>query len=250
MPRRWIRGSWNSISVIRRNFIVALAPEIILSVWGIVLLLVGVSPRRSHDAGTSADLGWLTLLGILAAALANLWLYTVTEVGTHSMIALDRFALFSNWIILSGAGLGVLISQSYIKRQGLQAAEFYGLLIYSTVGLMIMAAARDLIAIFLGLEIMSIAGYVLAAINRRDPRSAEAGLKYFLLGAFSTGFFLYGIALVYGATGSTHIFGHRGFGYERKCAWRPSSVRHRASRGRILFQGLRGSVPYVDARCL
>ena len=187
------------------HFIVALAPEIILSVWGIVILLVGVSSRRSDSAGTSADLGWLSVLGILAAAIANLWLYSVTEVGTHSMIALDRFALFSNWIILSGAGLGVLISQSYVQRQGLQAAEFYGLLIYSTVGLMIMAAARDLIVIFLGLEIMSIAGYVLAAINRRDPRSAEAGLKYFLLGAFSTGFFLYGIALVYGATGSTHI---------------------------------------------
>ncbi len=186
------------------HFIVALAPEIILSVWGIVILLVGVSSRRS-EGSLSSDLGWLSLLGILAAALANLWLYSVTEVGTHSMIAVDRFALFSNWIMLSSAGLGVLISQSYIKRQGLQAAEFYALLIYSTVGLMIMAAARDLIVIFLGLEIMSIAGYTLAAINRRDPRSAEAGLKYFLLGAFSTGFFLYGIALVYGATGSTHI---------------------------------------------
>ena len=187
------------------HFIVALAPEIVLSVWGIVILLVGVSPGRVDGPGPSSDLGWLSVLGILAAALVNGWLYSVTEVGTHSMIALDRFALFSNWIIPSGAGLGVLISQTYIRRQRLQAAEFYGLLIYATVGLMIMAAARDLIVIFLGLEIMSIAVYVLAAINRRDPRSAEAGLKYFLLGAFSTSFFLYGIALVYGATGSTHI---------------------------------------------
>jgi len=187
------------------HFIVALAPEIILSVWGLVILLVGVSPRRGGGRRKPLDLGWLSVLGILTAALANGWLYAVTEVGTHSMIALDRFALFSNWIILSGAGLGVLISQTYVRRQRLQAGEFYGLLIYSTVGLMIMAAARDLIVIFLGLEIMSIAVYVLAAINRRDPRSAEAGLKYFLLGAFSTGFFLYGIALVYGATGSTHI---------------------------------------------
>ena len=187
------------------HFIVALAPEIILSVWGIVVLLVGVSSRRPEGPRTSADLGWLSVLGILAASLANGWLYSVTEVGTHSMIALDRFALFSNWIILSGAVLGVLISQGYIRRQGLQAAEFYALLIYATVGLMVMAAARDLIVVFLGLEIMSIAAYVLAAINRRDPRSAESGLKYFLLGAFSTGFFLYGIALVYGATGSTHI---------------------------------------------
>ena len=187
------------------HFIVALAPEIILSVWGIVILLVGVSPRRSDGPGASADLGWISVLGILVAVVANGWLYGVTEVGTHSMIALDRFALFSNWIILAGAGLGVLISQSYVQRQGLQAAEFYALLIYSTVGLMVMAAARDLIVIFLGLEIMSVSVYVLAAINRRDRISAEAGLKYFLLGAFSTGFFLYGIALVYGAAGSTHI---------------------------------------------
>ena len=187
------------------HFIVALSPEIILSVWGIVILLVGVSPRGPAGSGASADLGWLALLGILAAALANGWLYSVTEVGTHSMIALDGFALFSNWIILAGAGFGILISQSYVQRQGLPAAEFYGLLIYSTVGLMIMTAARDLIVIFLGLEILSVAVYVLVAINRKDPRSAEAGLKYFLLGAFSTGFFLYGIALVYGATGSTHI---------------------------------------------
>ena len=186
------------------HFMVALAPEIILSVWGIIIIILGVSPR-SDGPRPSADLGWLSVAGILGAVLANGWLYGVTEVGTHSMIALDRFALFSNWIILSGAGLAILISQSYVQRQGLQAAEFYGLLIYSTVGLMIMAAARDLIVIFLGLEIMSIAVYVLAAINRRDPKSAEAGLKYFLLGAFSTGFFLYGIALVYGATGSTHI---------------------------------------------
>ena len=188
------------------HFIVALAPEIILSAWGMIILLVGVNPRRSEGPGASADLGWLSLLGILAAALANGWLYSVTEVGTHSMIALDGFALFSNWIILGGAGLGILISQTYIQRQGIQAAEFYGLLIYSTVGLMVMTAARDLIVIFLGLEILSVAVYVLAAINRKDPASAEAGLKYFLLGAFSTGFFLYGIALVYGATGSTHIF--------------------------------------------
>ena len=187
------------------HFIVALAPEIILAVWGIVILMVGVSSRRSEGPGESLDLGWLSLLGIFAATFANGWLYGVTEVGTHSMIALDGFALFSNWIILGGAGLSILISQSYVEKQGLQAAEFYALLIYSTVGLMVMVAARDLILIFLGLEIMSVAVYVLSAINRRSRTSAEAGLKYFLLGAFSTGFFLYGIALVYGATGSTHI---------------------------------------------
>jgi NADH-quinone oxidoreductase subunit N len=92
-----------------------------------------------------------------------------------------------------------------VYRQRLQAGEFYGLILLSTSGMMFMAGARDLIVMFLGLEVMSIAVYALTAFNRRDRRSAEAGLKYFLLGAFATGFLLYGIALVYGGTGSTNI---------------------------------------------
>ena len=187
------------------HFLVAPAPEIVLSVWAMVILVVGVSARQRSNPEAATDLGWLSLLGVLVAALFNGWLYGVNEVGAHSMIAVDRFALFANWIFLAAAGLGILISLTYVKRQGRQAAEFYVLLLYSTVGLMVMSAARDLIVIFLGLEIMSIAVYALTAMNRRDRKSAEAGLKYFLLGAFSTGFFLYGIALTYGATGSTHI---------------------------------------------
>ena len=97
-----------------------------MSVWAIVILLVGVRPRRSDGPEVSADLGWLSLLGLLAAALANGWLYSVTEVGTHSMIALDGFALFSNWIILAGAGLGILISQSYVQRQDFRRRNITG----------------------------------------------------------------------------------------------------------------------------
>ena len=106
--------------------------------------------------------------------------------------------------LLAGA-LSVLISLSYVTRQRLQATETYGLMLFAVVGMMIMGGTHNLIIIFLGLEVMSISIYALAAMNRRDRKSAEAGLKYFLLGAFSTGFFLYGIALLYGATGSTDI---------------------------------------------
>ena len=187
------------------HFLIALAPELVLSVWGMVILLLGVSRRLVGNPDAATELGWMSLIGVLVAAAVNGWLYGISEVGTGSMIAVDGFALFANWIFLAALGLGILISLAYVKRQELQAGEFYGLLIYSTVGLMVMTAARDLIVIFLGLEIMSIAVYALTAMNRRDRRSAEAGLKYFLLGAFSTGFFLYGIALVFGATGSTHI---------------------------------------------
>lgn len=192
----------------------ALMPEIILCAGGMVVLIAGVSGKHGRGARSgggdptpseSAELGWLALAGVLLAGVANGWLYGVTEIGRTSMIAVDGFRLFANWIFLVAAGLTILISFAYVQRQRLQAGEFYGLILLSTAGMMFMAGARDLIVIFLGLEVMSIAVYALTAFNRRDRKSSEAGLKYFLLGAFSTGFFLYGIALTYGATGSTNI---------------------------------------------
>jgi NADH-quinone oxidoreductase subunit N len=193
----------------------ALLPEIILCGWGMVVLIAGVSGKHARDkSGESggdpsftggSDLGWLALVGVVLAAMANGWLYGVTEVGRTSMVAVDGFRLFANWILLVAAALSILISFAYVYRQRLQAGEFYGLILLATAGMMFMAGARDLIVIFLGLEVMSIAVYALTAFNRRDRKSAEAGLKYFLLGAFSTGFFLYGIALMYGATGSTNL---------------------------------------------
>jgi NADH-quinone oxidoreductase subunit N len=190
------------------HYIWALLPEIVLSVWGMMILLIGVWRKPEESTSTSAaDLGWLTLVGIALAAAANGWLYGVEEVGSGNMIALDHFRLFANWIFLLAVALCVLISFGYVYRQRLQAGEFYALIMFSAVGMMLMAATRDLIILFLGLEVMSIAVYTLTAFNRRDPRSAEAGLKYFLLGAFSTGFLLYGIALVYGAAGTSNIAG-------------------------------------------
>ncbi len=189
----------------------ALLPEIVLCVWGMGILVAGVSrkPKATQGGdptlGGSADLGWLSLVGVLAAALANGWLYGVEEVGNTAMVAVDGFRLYANWVLLLGAGLSILISFAYVHRQRLQAPEFYGLILLATAGMMFMVGARDLMVIFLGLEVMSVGVYALTAFNRRDRKSAEAGLKYFLLGAFSTGFFLYGIALVYGATGSTNV---------------------------------------------
>lgn len=193
----------------------ALMPEMILCVWGMIVLVAGVSGKHrdpetastgNPSFGGGADLGWLALAGVLLAAMANGWLYGFSEVGRSSMVALDGFRLFANWVFLLAAALAIMISFAYVYRQRLQAGEFYGLILLSTAGMMFMAGARDLIVIFLGLEVMSIAVYALTAFNRRERRSAEAGLKYFLLGAFATGFFLYGIALVYGATGSTNVF--------------------------------------------
>lgn len=187
------------------HYLIALAPELVLTVWGMIVLLAGVSRRHASTVGRTFDLGWLSLVGVLLAALANGWLYGVTEVGVSSMIAVDGFARFANWIFLIAAGFGILMSMAYVERQALQVGEFFALMLLSTVGMMVMVAARDLIVIFLGLEVMSISVYAMTAMNRRDRKSAEAGLKYFILGAFSTGFFLYGIALTYGGTGSTNI---------------------------------------------
>jgi NADH-quinone oxidoreductase subunit N len=187
------------------HYLLALLPEFVLSVWAMAILLVGVSKKQQSNPDSATDLGWLSLLGVLVTALVNGWMYTLVEVGPGHMIAIDRFRLLANWIFLAAAAMAILISIGYVQRQRLQVGEFYGLMLYSVVGMMVMAAARDLIVIFLGLEIMSIAVYALSAMNRRDRKSAEAGLKYFVLGAFSTGFFLYGIALTYGAAGSTNI---------------------------------------------
>ena len=196
------------------DFVLALLPEIILCVFGMGILVAGVSGKYKDaelaetgdpNFGAAADLGWLALIGILFAGFANGWMYGIVEVGNDSMIAVDGFRLFSNWIFLIATALTILVSVTYVYRQRLQAGEFYALLLFATAGMMFMAGARDLIVIFLGLEVMSIGVYALTAFNRRDRKSAEAGLKYFLLGAFSTGFFLYGIALVYGATGSTNV---------------------------------------------
>ena len=193
------------------HYLWALLPEIVLCVWGMVVLVAGVSGERDERRGVpsgegpSNDLGWLALAGLALAAVANGWLYGVRELDTAGMVAVDGFRLFANWIFIIAAVMAVLISLAYVHRQRLQAGEYFALILFSTAGMMFMAGARDLIVVFLGLEVMSIAVYALTAFNRRDRKSAEAGLKYFLLGAFSTGFFLYGIAMVYGATGSTHI---------------------------------------------
>lgn len=187
------------------HYFLALAPEIVLSVAGMVVLIAGVS-RRHTNGGDATELGWLALGGVLLAAVANGWLYFgVTEASQSGMIAVDRFRLFANWILLLGGAFSIVVSLTYVVRQGLQAGEYYALILFALVGMMFMASARDLMIIFLGLELMSVGIYALAGFNRRDRRSAEAGLKYFLLGAFASGFLLFGIALTYGATGTTNI---------------------------------------------
>ncbi len=183
----------------------ALLPELVLTAAGMVVLLV--TAWRHHTAADLRIVGWVTLAGLAAAAGAAWWLWwnTARATGAPAMIAVDDFRFVLDWVFLGIAGLTVLVSFAYLERERLLAPEYYVLLLFGTLGMMLMAGGDDLMVIFLGLELMSVSVYVLAGINRHSAPAAEAALKYFLLGAFASGFLLYGIALVYGATAATNL---------------------------------------------
>jgi NADH-quinone oxidoreductase subunit N len=183
----------------------ALAPELILSAAALVVLLVVAWRHRTPADSRLA--GWLSAAGIVASGVALLWLWSggATADGLARMIAIDGYRFGAGAIILAAALGTVLVSLSYLEREGMLAPEYYPLLLLGTAGMLFLAGAADLIVLFLGLEVMSVAVYVLAGYDRRDAFSAEAALKYFLIGAFASGFLLYGIALVYGATGQTNL---------------------------------------------
>ncbi len=183
----------------------ALLPEIVLSAWALVVLLVVSWRHRSAEDSRLA--GWLSFAGVVvsAAALAALWVNRVTSDGLAQMVALDPFRYGVAAVALLSAGATILLSLGYLERERLLAPEYYPLVLLATAGMMFLGGAEDLIVLFLGLELMSVAVYVLAGFNRANAFSAEAALKYFLIGAFASGFLLYGIALVYGATGTTNL---------------------------------------------
>jgi len=183
----------------------ALLPECLLTGWALVVLLV-VSWR--HETAEDSRLaGWLSFAGVLlsAAGLAALWVNGVVPDGLAQMVALDSFRYGAAAIALLAAGTTILLSLGYLEREQLLAPEYYPLILLATAGMMFLGGAEDLIVLFLGLEVMSVAVYVLAGFNRSNAFSSEAALKYFLIGAFASGFLLYGIALVYGATGTTNL---------------------------------------------
>jgi NADH-quinone oxidoreductase subunit N len=179
----------------------SMAPHLIVCLTGLLVLTVGFISKRPLGRLP----GYLSLAGTVAAFLAVLCLWGRTESGFARMVVLDPFALFFHAILLLAAGITVLISLDYLVREQSAHYEYYVLMLFSTFGMMIMASAQELIMIFLGLETMSISIYVLAGWRKEQLAGQEAALKYLLLGAFSGAFLLYGIALIYGATGTTHL---------------------------------------------
>lgn len=185
----------------------SIAPMLILAVGALVLLaLSAVLPKRPRTGlypALTAAIGGLALLSSVLQ-----WFDSAAKAGTVEIggqIFYDRFSVLVLILISVAVILSSLAADSYLRREGLDGVEAYVLMLMSATGAMLMAEAGGLIMLFLGLEIMSIALYVLAAYHRRRAQSGEAGLKYFILGSFSSALFLYGIALVYGATGSTQF---------------------------------------------
>ena len=185
------------------NFTLIL-PELILSVAGVVVMLVDALTKRLESRWPT---GALSLAGLGAAAVACLWLWggapadgAAARSAFNGMIVLDRLRLSFTLVFIVVAAVTVLLSMIWVERERLPAGEFHSLLLFATVGMMLMASGGDLVIIFLGLELLSIATYVLAGFRKTDLRSNESSIKYFILGSFSSAFLLYGIALVYGAT--------------------------------------------------
>jgi NADH-quinone oxidoreductase subunit N len=181
----------------------ALLPDLLLFGGAMALMLLGA--WRPDSAENQRRVGVWSIVLLVATLVAVLVMAFRKYSASPGVIAVDGFRWASDVIFLLAAILTIAISLDYNDREGIVASEAHVLIVFATGGMMLLAASRDLMVLFLGIELMSIAVYVLAGINRRSARSAESAIKYFLLGAFSTGFLLYGIALIYGATGSTNL---------------------------------------------
>ena len=194
-----------SVQVAGWDLVPILGPMLVVTLTALFALVLDLVP----SGGKKAHVAFLSLLGVgCAMVLAGLFYGAVGDQPQYAFadaVVLDGFALFFHLVILAATGLTILLSLSYLEVEGLHYGEYYALLLFSAVGGMIMAASADLITIFLGLETLSIPLYALAGFNRWSPRSNESALKYFLLGSFSSAFFLYGIALVYGQSGTTSL---------------------------------------------
>ena len=182
----------------------AIAPFAAVIVSGIGVLLYETFSGDPKDAETPL---WVSIFGIAGGLFATLIFWDRNFQAFGGTLALDGIALFANLLCGLTAMLTVLMAPSYLAVIGVCTKEFYPLMLFTLGGMMIMGGARDLVVLFLGIELMSFPAYVLAGIHRRDPRCAEAALKYFVLGAFATAFLLYGIALFWGATGATSYAG-------------------------------------------
>ena len=178
----------------------AVVPMVCVSLAGLFALLA----EAFRAKGERMPIGGLAVIGLVGAGVASVLLWD-RNASSFGVVTADNFALFVNLVLVVVGLFTVLFSSQTLERDGLPVGEYYALMLFAIVGMMLMAQATDLLLIFLALETMSIAVYVLTGLRRDQPNAIEAAFKYFLLGAFASSFFLYGIAFVYGVTGTTHL---------------------------------------------
>jgi NADH-quinone oxidoreductase subunit N len=187
-----------------------LSPLLVIGI-GALLLMLAEAFGPAHNKAAGLALGTTIVFGAGLAFSVGAWLYGVEAVPEREMLApwlvVDRFSIFFDALLCLGGALASLLAGGYLREHGMERGEFYSLLLFATMGAMMVAAAGDALIVFVGLETMSIGAYALTAFRRTSPRSAEGALKYFLLGSFAAALLLYGFALLYGATGHTDLAG-------------------------------------------
>lgn len=184
------------------DLIVAL-PELFLAIAGMVLLMVGVFARGNP----SRLVNYLAVISFAIAAVLAVFTFEGQETAFGGLFQVDSFGLFMKLLVLFGSALTLIISQDFIEREQMARFEYGVLFVFATLGMLMMISASDLISLYMGLELQSLCLYVIAAFRRDTARSSEAGLKYFVLGALSSGLYLYGASMVYGFSGTTSFAG-------------------------------------------
>src|SRR6201981_3132197 len=181
---------------------VRILPEIVLTIFGMVIMFM--DPLLDEEKSQKV-LGLIGLVGAVAALIATWVMAQNPGFAFWNMIHVDGFSVFFHVLVIAIAIVLILTSYEYMAVQRIRAGEYYGLILFGLVGMCLMSSAVELVMIFIALEISSISTYILAGFRRRSATSSESSLKYFLLGSFATAFFLYGVAMMFGATGSTNI---------------------------------------------
>ncbi len=182
---------------------IRLLPELVLIIFGMAVMLLEPLMDPHSDR---RPLGVLAFVGTLLAIGATIFQAGYPGAGFFGMIRVDSFSIFFHLVVIIVSATVILSSFEYLSVQRIRAGEYYGLILFGTVGMALMSSAIELVLIFIALEISSISTYILAGFRRRSAASVESSLKYFLLGSFATAFFLYGVALMFGATGSTSVY--------------------------------------------
>src|SRR5437868_6454700 len=197
----------SDFQIISRETVQLIMPEVILTVFGCAALVLDVMLPRA----LKKVVAWVSLSGVglslvsLGILYPNLVNNQSARVGFFEMILVDDYAVVFKLMFLIGAAISIILSIKYLDEEGEQHGEYYSLILFSVVGMMFMASAVDLLSLFISLELMAISVYILVGYLKRDRKSNEAAMKYFLLGAFSSGVLLYGMSMVYGLTGSTNL---------------------------------------------